>query len=198
MRLDAQLARNVTSGVTNKDSWEKLFDAKSKLGSDVSGALERLVGLGEKAWAKYYNPKTNEVIYVCESGGEIYIWTRDIGTAGEQPTHGHRPTHPSSSFFGKLPDEPEHIIQIGYYSQDADLLVGTEWSLFGTFSANDVQKTSAAYKSWFTKYVKDGTGDVRRTADQVLRDALASAGVITDKGRLTVNYGGNMSATGAQ
>jgi hypothetical protein len=78
------------------------------------------------------------------------------------------------------------------------LLIGTEWSLIGTFSKNDVQRTSTAYKSWFTKYVKDSTGDVRLVADEVLRDALSGAGVIADKGKLTVNYGGNVSATGAK
>jgi len=139
----------------------------------VNSALDRIVDLDENAWAKY--SKNDEVVYVCESGGEIYIWTRDIGTA----------------------DEPEHITQIGYYSQDADLLVGTEWSLIGTFSTNDIQKTSIAYKSWFTKYVKNSTGDVRSVADEVLRDALSGAGVITDNGILTVDYGGNTSATGA-
>ena len=48
---------------------------KFKLGSDVSGVLKCLVDVGETAWAKYYNSKSNEVIYVSESGGEIYIWT---------------------------------------------------------------------------------------------------------------------------
>jgi hypothetical protein len=81
MRLDARLARDVTSDIT-MDSCEKLFDAKFKLGSDVNSALERLVDLDENAWAKYHNSKSNEVVYVCESGGEVYIWTRDIGTAG--------------------------------------------------------------------------------------------------------------------
>lgn len=174
MRLDAQLARDVTNNIMT-DSWEKLFDAKFQLGKGVNSALDRLVDLDENAWAKYCHPKSNEVVYVCESGGEIYIWTRDIGTA----------------------DDPEHITQIGYYSQNADLLVGTEWSLSGTFSTNDIQKTSIAYKSWFTKYVKDSTGGVRSVADEVLRDALSGAGVITDKGTLTVDYGGNMSATDA-
>ena len=92
----------------------------------------------------------------------------------------------------------EHITQIGYYSQDADLLVGTEWSLTGTFSVNDVQKTTLAYKSWFTQYVKDSTGAVKNAADQVLRDALVGAGVITNKGVLKVHYGGAVSATGAK
>ena len=66
------------------------------------------------------------------------------------------------------------------------LLVGTEWSLNGTFSTNDTQKTSVAYKSWFTKYVKNSTGGVRSVADEVLRDALSGAGVITDKATSTV------------
>ena len=86
MRLDAQLARDVTNNIMT-DSWEKLFDAKFQLGKGVNSALDRLVDLDENAWAKYCHPKSNEVVYVCESGGEIYIWTRDIGTAGEHNTH---------------------------------------------------------------------------------------------------------------
>ena len=66
------------------------------------------------------------------------------------------------------------------------LLVGTEWSLNGTFSTNDIQKTSVAYKSWFTKYVKNSTGSVRSVADEVLRDTLSGTGVITDKATSTV------------
>jgi len=175
MRLKADLAREVTGEITS-GKWEELFNAKFKLGSDVSQALERLVDCDEeKAWTKYYDSKTNQVVYVCESDGDVYIWTRDIVTA----------------------DAHEHITQIGYYSQDADLLVATEWSLAGTFNANDIQKTSLAYKSWFTQYVKDSTGAVRNVADQVLRDALVGAGVMTNKGVLKVHYGGAPSATGA-
>ena len=65
------------------------------------------------------------------------------------------------------------------------LLAGIEWSLSGTFSTNDIQKTSVAYKSWFTKYVKNSTGGVRHVADEVLRDALSDSGVITDKATST-------------
>jgi hypothetical protein len=82
MRLKADLAREVTGEITS-GKWEELFNAKFKLGSDVSQALERLVDCDEeKAWTKYYDSKTNQVVYVCESDGDVYIWTRDIVTAG--------------------------------------------------------------------------------------------------------------------
>ena len=78
------------------------------------------------------------------------------------------------------------------------LLAGIEWSLSGTFSTNDIQKTSVAYKSWFTKYVKNSTRGARSVANEVLRDALSGAGVITDKGTLTVDYQGKISAADAK
>ena len=82
MRMNADLAREVTGEVAS-GKWEELFNAKFKLGTDVSQALERLVDYDEeKAWTKYYDSKTSQVVYVCESAGDIYIWTRDIVTAG--------------------------------------------------------------------------------------------------------------------
>ncbi|KAH7921517.1 hypothetical protein BV22DRAFT_1038597 [Leucogyrophana mollusca] len=174
MRLEEQLAREVTGDIES-DNWEKLFDAKVAAGEDVSKALTRLEEKDEaSAWTKYYNRTKKQTVYVCsQSGGQIYIWTRDVGTT----------------------DAPEHVTQIGY--KGAALLVATEWSLTGTFSKNDVTQTTLAYKSWFTKYVKDSTGEIKNKSDQALRDALAGAGVIAKTGVLKVYYSGAPLATGA-
>ncbi|CCM02163.1 uncharacterized protein FIBRA_04241 [Fibroporia radiculosa] len=178
MRLEAQLARDATGDIES-DGVEKLFQAKVQAGKAVGAVLARIADLDEsKAWVKYYNRKLDQTVYVCESqdtDGEIYIWTRGVGTT----------------------DQPEHVTQIGY--QGGDLIVCNEWSLVGKFGKDlkNISQTSLAFKSWFTKYVKDSTGAIKNKADQALKDALAGAGVITTAGVLTVKYEGSPSAAGA-
>jgi len=175
VRMDKTLAQESTSG-----SWKKLFDAKQQAGKDIVMVLDFLAEKDEEdAWVLYSSD--DDDVWICsdENGcGELYIWTRDVGTA----------------------ENPNHITRIGHSSLTNNMLLNVEWSLSGVsgaFAANNVRNTSVAYKSWFTAYVKDKSGEVKDNADAVLRDALANAGVMYKDGTLKVQCGGGDCSHGA-
>jgi len=73
------LAEDSTSG-----GQQNLFDTKRQAGEDIVKALNYLVDNGEGAWTGYDDG--DDEVWICgdaENNGELYVWTRDVGTKGE-------------------------------------------------------------------------------------------------------------------